>query len=69
MTICDQETCQVLTLNCIVCRSTGNKTYQPTTWQIVFEHPNQIIRGNYTLQLALACTADADLQVHKILHN
>ncbi|KAG4399641.1 hypothetical protein AAZX31_08G266800 [Glycine max] len=46
-----------------VTRSTGNKTYQPTTWQIVFEHPNQIIRGNYTLQLALACTADADLQV------
>ncbi|KAH1154619.1 hypothetical protein AAZX31_18G137800 [Glycine max] len=46
-----------------VTRSTGNKTYQPTTWQIIFEHPNQIIRGNYTLQLALACTADADLQV------
>ncbi|KAK7386694.1 hypothetical protein VNO78_27029 [Psophocarpus tetragonolobus] len=46
-----------------VTRNTGNKTYQPTTWQIVFEHPTQIIRGNYTLQLALACTADADLQV------
>ncbi|KAL2344436.1 hypothetical protein Fmac_005721 [Flemingia macrophylla] len=46
-----------------VTRSTGNKTYQPTTWQIIFDHRNQVIRGNYTLQLALACTADADLQV------
>ncbi|KAK7319672.1 hypothetical protein RJT34_04395 [Clitoria ternatea] len=46
-----------------VTRSMGNKTYQPTTWQIVFEHPNEIIPGNYTLQLALACAADANLQV------
>ncbi|ESW28447.1 hypothetical protein PHAVU_003G287200 [Phaseolus vulgaris] len=46
-----------------VTRNAGNKTYQPTTWQIIFEHPDQIVRGNYTLQLALACTNDADLQV------
>ncbi|KAF7801003.1 putative rhamnogalacturonate lyase B isoform X2 [Senna tora] len=39
------------------------RTYQPTTWQIVFEHQNDIFIGNYTLQLALASANDADLQV------
>jgi len=58
----------ILTLNCIVSRSTGNKTYEPTTWQIIFEHKNDIIRGNYTLQLALASAADANLQVHHFLY-
>ncbi|KAF7809411.1 putative rhamnogalacturonate lyase B isoform X1 [Senna tora] len=46
-----------------VTRSTGNRTYQPTTWQIVFEHQNDIFIGNYTLQLALASANDAELQV------
>ncbi|RDX82939.1 rhiE, partial [Mucuna pruriens] len=46
-----------------VTRNMGNKTYQPTTWQIIYDNRGPIIRGNYTLQLALACTADADLQV------
>ncbi|XP_027917587.1 uncharacterized protein LOC114176676 [Vigna unguiculata] len=46
-----------------VSRNAGNKTYQPTTWQIIFEHPNEVVRGNYTLQVALACTNDADLQI------
>ncbi|AET03356.2 probable rhamnogalacturonate lyase B isoform X1 [Medicago truncatula] len=46
-----------------VTRSTGNKTYEPTTWQIIFEHKNDIISGNYTLQLALASAADSNLQV------
>lgn len=46
-----------------VTRNTGNKTYQPTTWQIIFDHQHEIFRGNYTLQLALASAADADLQV------
>ncbi|CAJ2636318.1 unnamed protein product [Trifolium pratense] len=46
-----------------VTRSTENKTYEPTTWQIVFDHQHDIISGNYTLQLALASAADADLQV------
>ncbi|KAL1365474.1 hypothetical protein AAHE18_03G290900 [Arachis hypogaea] len=46
-----------------VTRNMGNKTYEPTTWQIIFEHRNDIIEGNYTLQLALASAADAELQV------
>ncbi|KAK7361044.1 hypothetical protein VNO77_03070 [Canavalia gladiata] len=46
-----------------VSRHTGNKTYQPTTWQIIFDHGNDIQKGNYTLQVALACVADAHLQV------
>ncbi|CAK8561778.1 unnamed protein product [Lathyrus sativus] len=46
-----------------VTRITENKTYEPTTWQIIFEHQDEIITGNYTLQLALASAADANLQV------
>ncbi|KAI5419354.1 probable rhamnogalacturonate lyase B [Lathyrus oleraceus] len=46
-----------------VTRITENKTYEPTTWQIVFEHQNDIITGNYTLQLALASASDANLEV------
>ncbi|KAK7250632.1 hypothetical protein RIF29_33178 [Crotalaria pallida] len=46
-----------------VTRDIGNKTYQPTTWQIIFEHRHHIFRGNYTLQLALASAADAELEV------
>ncbi|XP_047173846.1 rhamnogalacturonate lyase-like [Vigna umbellata] len=46
-----------------VSRIAGNKTFQPTTWQIVFDHPNEVENGNYTLQLALACTSDANLQI------
>ncbi|XP_061376076.1 probable rhamnogalacturonate lyase C isoform X2 [Gastrolobium bilobum] len=46
-----------------VTRNLGNKTYQPTTWQIIFDNPTDILGGNYTLQLALACAADANLQV------
>ncbi|MED6132087.1 hypothetical protein PIB30_015874 [Stylosanthes scabra] len=46
-----------------VTRNMGNKTYAATTWQIIFEHSNDIIEGNYTLQLALASAADAELQV------
>ncbi|KAL5063332.1 hypothetical protein RYX36_025069 [Vicia faba] len=46
-----------------VTRITENKTYEPTTWQIIFEHQNDIIIGNYTLQLALASAADANLEV------
>ncbi|XP_058775167.1 uncharacterized protein LOC131649423 isoform X2 [Vicia villosa] len=46
-----------------VTKITENKTYEPTTWQIIFEHQNDIIIGNYTLQLALASAADANLQV------
>ncbi|KAL5079877.1 hypothetical protein RYX36_008298 [Vicia faba] len=46
-----------------VIRITENKTYEPTTWQIIFEHQNDIIIGNYTLQLALASAADANLEV------
>ncbi|XP_004509710.1 uncharacterized protein [Cicer arietinum] len=46
-----------------VTRNIDNKTYAPTTWQIIFEHENDIIIGSYTLQLALASAADADLQV------
>ncbi|WJX93513.1 rhamnogalacturonan endolyase [Trifolium repens] len=46
-----------------VTRSTENKTYEPTTWQIIFDHQHDIMNGNYTLQLALASAADADLQV------
>ncbi|KAJ7953493.1 Rhamnogalacturonate lyase family protein [Quillaja saponaria] len=44
-------------------RKIGNKTYEPTTWQIIFqlENPNQ--QGNYTLQLALASANEAELEV------
>ncbi|XP_019447183.1 PREDICTED: uncharacterized protein LOC109350396 [Lupinus angustifolius] len=46
-----------------VSRSIGN-TYQPTTWQIIFELQNNTLRGgDYTLQLALASASGAEVQV------
>ncbi|KAJ7943764.1 Rhamnogalacturonate lyase [Quillaja saponaria] len=47
-----------------VIRNIGNKTYEPTTWQIIFqvENPSQEA-GNYTLQLAVASSNGAELQV------
>ncbi|XP_019422979.1 PREDICTED: probable rhamnogalacturonate lyase C [Lupinus angustifolius] len=44
-------------------RDTGKNTYLPTTWEIIFEHQHDIIGGNYTLQLALASAAEAELEV------
>ncbi|KAG7539968.1 Rhamnogalacturonan lyase domain III [Arabidopsis thaliana x Arabidopsis arenosa] len=46
-----------------VTRKTGDLTYVPTTWQIVFHLPYVNWRGGYTLQLALASAARANLQV------
>ncbi|MCD7463212.1 hypothetical protein HAX54_050162 [Datura stramonium] len=45
----------------------GNKTYTPTTWQIVFDLQEVEDSSNYTLQLALASTNEADLQTFRIL--
>lgn len=44
-------------------RNVGNKTYVPTTWQIVFDLENVDESSNYTLQLALASVHEAELQV------
>ncbi|KAJ4840417.1 hypothetical protein Tsubulata_009253, partial [Turnera subulata] len=44
-------------------RKTGNKTYEATTWQIVFALRNVSLHGNYTLQLALASASLSELQV------
>ncbi|XP_061336887.1 probable rhamnogalacturonate lyase B [Gastrolobium bilobum] len=44
-------------------RSLENNTYQPTIWQIRFELQNNILRGTYTLQLALASSSNAEVQV------
>ncbi|XP_019100915.1 PREDICTED: uncharacterized protein LOC109132906 [Camelina sativa] len=46
-----------------VTRNNGGSTYKPTTWQIVFHLPYVNMRGSYTLQLALASAARANLQV------
>ncbi|KAF1871983.1 hypothetical protein Lal_00012202 [Lupinus albus] len=46
-----------------VTRNIGNNTYEPSTWQIIFEHEHDIFSGNYTLQLALASAKDSELQV------
>ncbi|KAJ1380209.1 Rhamnogalacturonate lyase [Sesbania bispinosa] len=46
-----------------VTRSTGHNTFQPTTWKIIFKLQNSILRGNYTLQLALASASKSELQV------
>lgn len=45
------------------CRDIGNRTYQATTWQIMFELPYVDNLGNYTLQVALASAADSEFQV------
>ncbi|CAK9156016.1 unnamed protein product [Ilex paraguariensis] len=44
-------------------RNTGNKTYIPSTWQILFDLENIDESENYTLQLALASANEAELQV------
>ncbi|KAM3338532.1 hypothetical protein P3S68_030618 [Capsicum galapagoense] len=41
----------------------GNKTYIPTTWQIVFDLQQVKDSSNYTLQLALASANEAELQI------
>ncbi|CAF2248977.1 unnamed protein product [Brassica napus] len=46
-----------------VTRNIGGSTYVPTTWQIVFELPYVNWRGSYTLQIALASAARANLKV------
>ncbi|KAF6150992.1 hypothetical protein GIB67_016470 [Kingdonia uniflora] len=46
-----------------VTRRISDKTYQATTWQIIFELTNINYRGTYKLRLALASAAMAELQV------
>ncbi|XP_035551432.1 rhamnogalacturonate lyase-like isoform X2 [Juglans regia] len=46
-----------------VTRSTNNRAYKGTTWQIKFEIENVNKNGIYTLQLALASANFAELQV------
>ncbi|EOA16170.1 hypothetical protein CARUB_v10004306mg [Capsella rubella] len=46
-----------------VTRNTGDLTYAPTTWQIMFQLPYVNWGGSYTLQLALASASRANLQV------
>ncbi|KAK7307278.1 hypothetical protein VNO77_40195 [Canavalia gladiata] len=45
-----------------VTRNVGPKKYVPTTWQIVFNLQN-VLTGNYTLQLALAGASGSILEV------
>uniref|UniRef100_A0A2N9EFC9 rhamnogalacturonan endolyase n=1 Tax=Fagus sylvatica TaxID=28930 RepID=A0A2N9EFC9_FAGSY len=44
-------------------RNVNNRTYEATTWQIIFELQSVNNNGNYTLQLALAAATFAELQV------
>jgi rhamnogalacturonan endolyase len=44
-------------------RIIGNKTFQATTWSVIFKLEN-VLTGNYTLQLALASASNAEVQVH-----
>ncbi|GAU23286.1 hypothetical protein TSUD_237400 [Trifolium subterraneum] len=44
-------------------RIVGNKTFEATTWSVVFKLEN-VLPGNYTLQLALASASNAEVQVH-----
>ncbi|CAK7352736.1 unnamed protein product [Dovyalis caffra] len=46
-----------------VTRDVGNTTYEPTTWQIIFELQNINRNENYTLQLALASATASEIQV------
>lgn len=46
-----------------VTRDVGNRTYEPTTWQIIFELKHLNNDGHYTLQLALASATDSNLHV------
>ncbi|KAK2374056.1 rhamnogalacturonate lyase [Trifolium repens] len=43
-------------------RIIGNKTFQATTWSVIFKLEN-VLTGNYTLQLALASASNAEVQV------
>ncbi|KAL5556619.1 hypothetical protein UlMin_038855 [Ulmus minor] len=44
-------------------RKSGDKTYQETTWQVIFQLDNVMRFQDYTLQLALASASLTDLQV------
>ncbi|KAF5960455.1 hypothetical protein HYC85_001664 [Camellia sinensis] len=44
-------------------RNIGNKTYEPTTWRIIFDLDNVSEIATYTLQLALASAHEAELEV------
>jgi rhamnogalacturonan endolyase len=44
-------------------RIIGNKTFQATTWSVLFKLEN-VLTGNYTLQFALASASNAEVQVH-----
>ncbi|CAL5365112.1 unnamed protein product [Camellia sinensis] len=44
-------------------RNIGNKTYEPTTWRIIFDLDNVRETATYTLQLALASAHEAELEV------
>ncbi|KAM1052977.1 hypothetical protein FF1_000503 [Malus domestica] len=46
-----------------VTRNIGNRTYEATTWRILFELQDLTNTGNYTLQLALASATNAEVQV------
>ncbi|XP_031249886.1 probable rhamnogalacturonate lyase B isoform X1 [Pistacia vera] len=46
-----------------VTRDIGNRTFQATTRQIMFELPYVDNPGNYTLQVALASASDSEFQV------
>ncbi|XP_058006244.1 rhamnogalacturonate lyase B isoform X2 [Hevea brasiliensis] len=46
-----------------VTREMGNKTYEATTWQIIFELESVSQSGNYTIQVALASAHMSELQV------
>lgn len=45
----------------------GDKTLQATTWKVNFELQSNVSIGNYTLQLALAGAAYAEIQVRTLL--
>ncbi|CAH8382225.1 unnamed protein product [Eruca vesicaria subsp. sativa] len=44
-------------------RYSGQKKYQATTWEIVFNLKTVMKRGNYTFRMALAAASNADLYV------
>ncbi|XP_044509893.1 probable rhamnogalacturonate lyase B isoform X2 [Mangifera indica] len=46
-----------------VTRDIGNRTYQPTTRQIMFELLNVNSRGDYTLQVAMAAASESEFQL------
>ncbi|XP_015086894.1 uncharacterized protein LOC107029989 [Solanum pennellii] len=50
-------------VNKYIYKDNGDKTYIPTTWQIVFDLQEVKDFSNYTLQLALASSNEAELQI------